>query len=155
MAKPCLLVRKFLTNWRTGEQVLTPLSPRPVLLKILQISGRKNCNEMIFALENEIFRCFQLSRIRRTRRRIRLYAQESFSLLGSPRFFRQSVAAKPCDLLPLWICTPPKVLRRAFCDSSRKSGGQSNLRRGSWPDVKNANRAFRCGSETRRSAFRA
>ena len=51
------LVKKvFLTSWWTGEQALPPLPPLPVFAEIFQISGRKNCKEAIFALENGIFR---------------------------------------------------------------------------------------------------
>ena len=34
-----------------------PLPPLPVFAEIFQISGRKNCNVRMFALENGIFRC--------------------------------------------------------------------------------------------------
>ena len=39
-----------------GEEVPPPRPPSPVFAKILRISGRKNCRETIFALENGIFR---------------------------------------------------------------------------------------------------
>ena len=49
------LSKKILTSWWTGKQAPPPLPPPPVFAKILRISGRKNCRETIFALENEIF----------------------------------------------------------------------------------------------------
>ena len=45
--------------------------PSPVSAKILRISGRGNCKEAIFALENEIFRRKNQPRLRRTGRRRR------------------------------------------------------------------------------------
>ena len=50
------LSKKILTSWWTGEQAPPPLPPLPVFAEIFQISGRKNCKETIFALENGIFR---------------------------------------------------------------------------------------------------
>ena len=49
---PCTRVH----GWWTGEQAPPPLPPLPVSAKILRISGRGNCKEAIFALENGIFR---------------------------------------------------------------------------------------------------
>ena len=54
--RPFSLSKKILTSWWTGEQAPPPLPPLPVFAEIFQISGRKNCKETIFALENEIFR---------------------------------------------------------------------------------------------------
>ena len=39
-----------------GERAPPPLPPLPVSAEILWISGRGNCKEAIFALENGIFR---------------------------------------------------------------------------------------------------
>ena len=58
--------------------------------EIFQISGHENCNETIFALENEIFRRFQSSRTRRIRHRVRLEARKGFAPLALPEGFRQS-----------------------------------------------------------------
>ena len=58
--RPCremqLVKKTFLTSWWTGEQAPPPLPPLPVSAEILRISGRGNCKEAIFALENGIFR---------------------------------------------------------------------------------------------------
>ena len=50
------LSKKVLTSWWTGKQAPPPRPPSPVFAEILEISGRKNCRETIFALENGIFR---------------------------------------------------------------------------------------------------
>ena len=50
------LSKKILTSMWTGKHAPPPLPPSPVFAEILQISGRKNCRETIFALENGIFR---------------------------------------------------------------------------------------------------
>ena len=56
-SRPVQLVKKvFLTSWWTGEPAPPPRPPLPVSAKILRISGRGNCKEAIFALENGIFR---------------------------------------------------------------------------------------------------
>ena len=48
--------KRFLTSWWTREQAPPPLPPLPVFAEILRISGRENCKETIFALENGILR---------------------------------------------------------------------------------------------------
>ena len=73
-----------------GEPVLSPPSPCRFLLKIFQISGRKNCNETILVPENGIFHRFQSSRARRTRRRARIKLERAPAISSSPRVFRQS-----------------------------------------------------------------
>ena len=51
------LVKKgFLTSWWTGEYLPRHCHPLQSPLKSLRISGRGDCREPIFPLENEIFR---------------------------------------------------------------------------------------------------
>ena len=45
--------KNFLTRWWTGKQAPPPRPPSPVSAKILRISGRGNCKEAIFTLENK------------------------------------------------------------------------------------------------------
>ena len=56
---------------------------RPVSAKILRISGRGNCKEALFALENGIFRRKKAPRTRRTRRRVRLKRERASALSRS------------------------------------------------------------------------
>ena len=81
--------KKSLTSWRTGERV-PPLLHLPVLLKSFGFSGAKTARKRFFALGNEIFRRFQSSRVRRTRRRARLKARDLRPSRALRRFFRQS-----------------------------------------------------------------
>ena len=50
------LSKKVLTSLADGEASSPAIAPSPVFAEILQISGRKNCKETIFALKNEVFR---------------------------------------------------------------------------------------------------
>ena len=86
--------KKSLTSRRTGERV-PPLLHLPVLLKSFGFSGAKTTRKRFFALGNEIFRRFQSSRVRRTRRRARLEAQESFGHIElSEGFFDIAIACR-------------------------------------------------------------
>ena len=90
------LVKKVFDKQADGS-ASSPTAASTSFAEIFRISGRKNRKEAFFCSGNGIFRRFQSSRVRRTRRRARLEAQESFGHIElSEGFFDIAIACRQC-----------------------------------------------------------
>ena len=116
--------------------------PDQFLLKSFGFPDAKTARKRFFALGNEIFRRFQSSRVRRTRRRARLEAQESFGHIELSEGFFNSLS----HCLPAVLGFSKKSL------TSRRTGEQAPprhchpdqflLKSFGFPDAKTARKRF-------------